>query len=85
MTKISRTISLKYSTHEEIKSGLIVLNLRYIPEDNKLDCLGAEFSDSEIERRLRNTSILTDIYSQMVNEFVYENQSKKQILFALNN
>jgi len=80
MTKITRVISLNYDTRKGTKSGLVILNLRYIPEDNKLDCLGAEFSDGDIESRLRNTSILTNIYSEMVNEFVYENQSKKELV-----
>lgn len=57
---------------------MIVLNLRYVPEDNNLDCLGGEFSDSEIEARVRNTSILTDVYTQTVDELVYENQSSKE-------
>jgi hypothetical protein len=80
MTKLTRIISMNYDSKEGTKSGLIILNLRYIPEDNKLDCLGAEFSDSEIEAHLRNTSILTEIYSEMINEFVYENQSEKEEL-----
>ena len=80
MTKLTRVISMNYETNEGTKSGLVILNLRYMPEDNKLDCLGVEFSDSGIEARLRNTPVLTDIYSEMVNEFVNENQSEKEEL-----
>ena len=80
MTKVTRAISLKYRKKEGVRSGLVFLNLRYIPEDNKLDYLGAEFSDSDTKASVLNTSILSDIYSQMVDELVNGNQSRKEVV-----
>ena len=80
MTKITKAISLKYMTEKGVRSGLVFLNLRYTPEDNKLDYLGAEFSNSDTKASLRSTSILSNIYSQMVDELVYGNQSNKEVV-----
>ena len=85
MTKISKAISLKYTTEEGIKSGLITLNLRYTPENDRLDCMGAEFSDNDVEARIRNTSILADIYSLMGNQLSYNDRSNREPASAVLN
>ena len=56
---------LKYPTDGQIKAGLINLNYRYILDENRLDCLGAEFSDSNIASKIEDTDMLTNIDSQM--------------------
>ena len=85
MTKISNAILLKYTTEKGIKSGLVTLNLRYTPENDRLDCMGAEFSDNDVEARIRNTSILADIYSLMGNKLSYKNRSSKEPASAVMN
>jgi hypothetical protein len=82
MTKLTNTISVNYSTAQGRKSGLITLNLRYIAEENRLDCLGAEFSDCDVEERMTDTSILTDIYSQMENQLLEKNELNLEYTIA---
>jgi len=65
MTKLTNVIMLKYPTDGQIRAGLINLNYRYILDENRLDCLGAEFSDSNIASKIEDTDMLTNIDSQM--------------------
>ena len=65
MTKLTNVIMLKSPTDGQIKAGLINLNYRYILDENRLDCLGAEFSDSNIASKIEDTDMLTNIDSQM--------------------
>ena len=65
MTKFTNVIMLKYPTDGQIKAGLINLNYRYTLDENRLDCLGAEFSDSNIASKIEDTDMLTNIDSQM--------------------
>jgi hypothetical protein len=65
MTKFTNVIMLKYPTDGQINAGLINLNYKYILDENRLDCLGAEFSDSNIASKIEDTDMLTNIDSQM--------------------
>lgn len=65
MTKLINVIMLKYPTDGQINAGLINLNYKYILDENRLDCLGAEFSDSNIASKIEDTDMLTNIDSQM--------------------
>lgn len=65
MTKFTNVIMLKYPTDGQINAGLINLNYKYILDENRLDCLGVEFSDSNIASKIEDTDMLTNIDSQM--------------------
>ena len=68
MTKLTNLIMLKYPTDGQVKSGLINLIYTYNTDEDRLDCLGAEFTDCAIASKTEDIDILTNIDFQMKEE-----------------
>jgi hypothetical protein len=79
MTKITNVIMIKYDTNQGQKIGQIKLNFRYIYEDNKIDCLGVEFSDLDTQQCVGNTSLLFDLQSKLMNRLKREYNSEFEL------
>ena len=56
---------LKYPTDGQVKSGLINLIYTYNMDENRLDCLGAEFTDCAIASKTEDIDILANIDFQI--------------------
>jgi len=59
---------MTYGNGKGEKTGLIKINFRYVPDDNRIDYLGVKFSDPDIQRSIQNTPLLFDQQSQIRNQ-----------------